>query len=265
MKYLDLFSGIGGFALGAYNAGWRFDEHYFSEVDKYAKKVYRQRFPDAIPLGDIKKINTKTLANGNKRIGHKQADEIRAGRDPADNGDWFITGGFPCQDISFAGKAAGIFGRKSSLWFEMWRIIRSLRPRVVIIENVGAITIRGLDTLLSSLAAIRYDAEWQDIRAVDMGAPHRRERIWIVAYPVNGGPQDRWPEGFEKAFHERDENLRPETEELCRSRWPAEPAVGRVAHGIPKRVDRLKCLGNSIVPQIAELLFRQIGVSAEGK
>ena len=310
MKYLDLFSGLGGFALGAYNAGWRFDEHYFSEVDKYAIEVYRRRFPDAIPLGDIKKINTETLANGNKRISRKQANEIRAGGHPVDNGGWVVTGGFPCQDISFAGKGAGIFGRKSNLWFEMWRIIGGLRPRVVIIENVGAITIRGLDTLLSSLAAIRYDAEWQDIRAEDMGAPHERKRIWIVAYPEGqrrgetGQYSERSPKrppgGSEipDTNKQHDDNGGYGTGEVCRERrekaelpgsqdvsdtnfpglqernggksrktfpaselsdwWPAEPAVGRVVDGLPHRVDRIRCLGDSIVPQIAELLFRQI-------
>ena len=324
MKYLDLFAGIGGFALGAYWAGWRFEEHYFSEVDKYATKVYRQRFPDAVPLGDIKKINTKTLANGNKRISRKQADEIRAGGHPVDNGGWVVTGGFPCQDISFAGKGAGIFGRKSNLWFEMWRIIGGLRPRVVIIENVGAITIRGLDTLLSSLAEIRYDCEWQDIRASDMGAPHKRERIWIVAYPEGqrrreeGQYSERSPERSTRGGEipdtnkQHDDDGRSGAGEVCReqweaaelsgsqdvantmprrcelsereiqtggdsivngNRWAVEPAICELVAGLPsgldryqgrtavksfERVNQLKCLGNSIVPQIAQILFEQI-------
>jgi DNA (cytosine-5)-methyltransferase 1 len=165
--YLDLFAGIGGFALGAYWAGWRFDSHYFSEVDEYAIKVYRQRFPDAIPLGDIRDIQGLP------------------------SGEWIVTGGFPCQDISIAGKGAGIRGERSSLWFEMWRIIRDLQPRWVIIENVGAITFRGLSVVLNSLAEIGFDAEWQDIRASDVGAPHRRERIWIVAYPSEQRARNR--------------------------------------------------------------------------
>jgi len=141
LNYLDLFSGIGGFALGAYWAGMRFDEHYFSEVDEYAIKVYRKRFPDAIPLGDIKEINTRRL----------------------------------------------------------------------------------------------------------------------MADSISRGSQDRWSESYKKTVHERDENLRPEIKELCRDGWTIEPDVGRVAHGISSRVDRLKCLGNAIVPQIAEILFRRIG------
>ncbi len=157
--FLDLFSGIGGFALGAYWAGLRFDGHYYSEIDDYAIRVYGQRFPDAIGLGDITKI--KDLPQG----------------------DWIISGGFPCQDISVAGKGAGLAGKRSGLWYEYARIIGELRPRYAIMENVGALSFRGLDAVLGSLAEIGYDAEWQDIRASDVGAPHRRERLWIIAYP----------------------------------------------------------------------------------
>jgi len=159
--FLDLFAGIGGFALGGEWAGMQFDGHCFSEVDDYAIKVYQKRFPGAIALGDITKIDGHAL--------------------PA--GDWIIAGGFPCQDISVAGKGAGLAGARSGLWYEYARLIGELRPRYAIMENVGALTHRGLDRVLGSLAEIGYDAEWQDIRASDVGAPHRRERIWIVAYP----------------------------------------------------------------------------------
>jgi DNA (cytosine-5)-methyltransferase 1 len=161
MNYIDLFSGIGGFALGAYWAGMKFENHYFSEVEPFAAELYQERFPDVIPLGDITKIKTEDLPNG----------------------EYIITGGFPCQDISIAGKGAGITGERSGLWFEYWRLIRDLRPRFAIMENVGMLVHRGLREVLGSLAEIGYNAEWQDIRAEDMGAPHKRERIWIVAYP----------------------------------------------------------------------------------
>ena len=163
MNYLDLFSGIGGFAYGAYMAGFKAENHFYSEIDKYCIELYKKRFPDSIYLGDIKKIDCEKLKKEYP-------------------GDWVITGGFPCQDISIAGKGVGLNGKRSGLWFEMFRIIRELRPKFVIAENVSAITFRGLDRVLSCLAEIGYDAEWQDIRASDMGAPHRRERIWIVAY-----------------------------------------------------------------------------------
>lgn len=230
--FLDLFSGIGGFALGAYWAGLRFDAHYFSEVDDYAIRVYQERFPDAVPIGDIRSIRGADL--------------------PA--GDWIITGGFPCQDISVAGKGAGLEGARSGLWFEYARLIGELRPRYAIMENVGALTHRGLDRVLGSLAEIGYDAEWQDIRASDVGAPHRRERIWIVAYPMRKGLSNRSTRENRQGAY--DESSRKNSGHEG-SQWATEPDVGRVAHGIPKRVDRLKCLGNSIVPQIAELIFSQ--------
>ncbi len=192
MNYLDLFSGIGGFAIGAHNAGWRFDKHYFSEVDEYAIKVYRRRFPDAIPLGDITKIDGKALADSaSTRLQAEWQQGTQQGFHVDSSSSWLITGGFPCTDISVAGKGAGITGRQSGLWFEMWRIIRELRPRYVIIENVAALTFRGLPRVLSSLAEIGYDAEWTDIRASDLGAPHRRERIWIVAYPGSERCEER--------------------------------------------------------------------------
>jgi DNA (cytosine-5)-methyltransferase 1 len=162
--FMSLFSGIGGFDLGAYWAGLRFDGHYFSEVDSYAIKDYKKRFPDAIPLGDVRNIRGEELPEGS----------------------WIIAGGFPCQDISVAGKGAGLDGSRSGLWHEYARLIGEIRPRFAIMENVGALTVRGLDRVLGSLSKAGYDAEWCDIRASDVGALHRRERIWIVGYPRGG-------------------------------------------------------------------------------
>jgi|SRR3989339_1773612 len=235
--FLDLFSGIGGFALGAYWAGLRFDNHYFSEVDDYAIRVYQQRFHDAIGLGDITKIDGTKLPEG----------------------DWIIAGGFPCQDISVAGKGAGMAGSRSGLWFEYARIIGELRPRYAIMENVGALSFRGLDAVLGSLAEIGYDAEWQDIRASDVGAPHRRERIWIVAYPERNSLQ-----GWEIApkNQERRGVSRKQLSRFLQSNFRDEVSAARVwrgNHGISKRLDavRNRAIGNSIVPQIAELIFSQ--------
>jgi len=300
--FLDLFSGIGGFALGTYWAELRFDEHYFSEVDNYAIRVYQQRFPDAIGLGDIRKIRGQDLPKG----------------------DWITCGGFPCQDISVAGKGVGLAGERSGLWFEYARLIGEIQPQYAIMENVGALSFRGLDAVLGSLAEIGYDAEWCDIRASDVGAPHRRERLWIVAYPngsrlekhglfksdlsigsgetrTSNKPEESendvgYPhsvrmerqgakfqtartgrtgkdaayasgeglEGWEKAV-QQEKGWHSDTgydrkkigSSWRNSQWDSEPDVGRVANGVPSRVDRLKCLGNSIVPQIAELIFSQ--------
>lgn len=169
MNHLDLFAGIGGFAIGMPPMQRRF----FSEIDEYACRVYRKRFPDAVALGDIRTIDGERLQREY-------------------SGQWVITGGFPCQDISVAGKGAGLSGERSGLWFEMHRLIREIRPRVVVAENVSALTVRGLDAVLGSLAEIGYDAEWTCIRASDVGAPHRRERIWIVAYPSGEQPYWNW-------------------------------------------------------------------------
>ena len=254
--FLDLFSGIGGFALGAYWAGLRFDGHYFSEVDDYAISVYRKRFPDAVPLGDIKGIRGADLPKG----------------------DWIIAGGFPCQDISVAGKGAGLAGARSGLWYEYARIIGELRPRFAIMENVGALAFRGLDSVLGSLAKIGYDAEWQDIRASDVGAPHRRERIWIVAYPnEDGKPAVAFNEGeiskqladprsfgLQRCIHENRKqaqlSAQPKGSGESRGHWHClpKPYFCRGSDGIPHVMDRLKCLGNSIVPQIAMMIFRWI-------
>jgi DNA (cytosine-5)-methyltransferase 1 len=250
LNYIDLFHGIGGFALGAYWAGMKFENHFCSDIEPYAQNLYKLRFPESIQLGDITKINTEVL----KQYGT----------------EWIITGGFPCQDISIAGKGAGITGARSGLWFEYWRIIRDLRPRFAIMENVGALTFRGLDAVLGSLSEIGYNAEWQDIRASDMGAPHKRERIWIVAYSEQMRQQycehEGWPRCQEGIFEGNcqdvaDTGLQRQTEheeQTAVGWWSTEPAVGRLVNGLSGRVDRLKGLGNSIVPQIAELLFNQI-------
>ena len=339
MNYIDLFHGIGGFAVGAYWAGMKFENHYCSDIEPYLVELYKKRFPDSIQLGDIREINCEKLMADTDNRRKKSSVQTR-GNESEKSGrtDWIITGGFPCQDISVAGKGTGIRGSRSGLWFEMWRIIRDLRPRFAIMENVGALTFRGLTDVLGSLAEIGYDAEWQDIRAEDMGAPHRRERIWIVAYPgsrsggkggiqrcseniketrkgtsgnVIGTSQDVAYPSIERerglyirsgksrqteiiidgngkeisnSFSINDDNGRHGTSEICRQRsekadlsrsgnWIIEPDVGMLVDGLSsdmdrfegrlanksyKRIDQLKGLGNSIVPQIAELLFRQI-------
>ena len=253
--FLDLFAGIGGFALGARWAGLKFNKHYFSEVDKYAIEVYKKRFPGAVNLGDINRVGFEDLPGGR----------------------WLVAGGFPCQDISVAGRGAGLSGSRSSLWFAMQRVIRNLRPDFVVIENVGALVRQGLETVLFTLAQIGYDAEWQDIRASDVGAPHKRERIWIVAYPCK---QERREDSGatltrkEVADSENADRWRADGEDNhrwgyqeargCRverrgvQHWGSESGIRRVAHGVPSRVHRLKCLGNAVVPQIPELLFRRI-------
>jgi DNA (cytosine-5)-methyltransferase 1 len=251
-NYIDLFHGIGGFALGVHWSGMKFENHFCSDIEPYAQKLYKLRFPDSIQLGDITKINTEDL----KQYGDK----------------WIITGGFPCQDISCAGKGKGIHGERSGLWFEYWRLINDLRPDFAIMENVGMLIHRGLREVLGSLAEIGYNAEWQMLRSCQFGLPHQRERLWIVAYPeqisIDKSMEQRRisfkKQRCAKIRGESWEQFELDNYEVAPSKWRikgqnnSRPLLLRNDDGISGRVDRLQGLGNAIVPQIAELLFNQI-------
>lgn len=161
MTYGSLFSGIGGLDLALEAFGhtpvWQ------AESDPYARAVLAKHWPEVRRYNDVREIDHEAP--------------------PAD----IICGGFPCQDISSAGSRAGIDGARSGLWAEYARIVRELRPRAVFVENVSDLAVRGLDRVLGDLAAIGFDAEWTCVRASDVGAPHRRERIFILAYPAGEG------------------------------------------------------------------------------
>jgi DNA (cytosine-5)-methyltransferase 1 len=281
MNVLDLFSGIGGFSLGLERAGMR--TVAFCEIDPKCREVLAKHWPGVPVFHDVTKLRGADVG-------------------PVDA----ICGGFPCQDISVAGKGAGIDGDRSGLWREYARIVGELRPRYVIVENVAALLGRGLDRVLGDLASLGYDAEWHCIPASALGAPHRRDRLWIVAH----SPRERWGEAgsdsqrqtewsaisgdvladtdsqglsqwepigrrlaeeigrFSRMAVERcgcplpntdsEPQKRPAKPWCERHPWPFEPDVGRVANGIPGRVDRLKQLGNSVVPQIPEIIGRAI-------
>jgi len=196
---------------------------------------------------------------------------------PPPYGDWscdLICGGFPCQDISTAGRGVGIHGERSGLWFEFARIIRELRPRYVLVENVAALRVRGMDAVLGELAALGYDAEWECLPAAAFGAVHLRDRVFIVAYPECFRYGERvcdWRAGELgiidgcPALSEWGAGLHLDSGNEIKSRaaagyggWKVEPDVGRVADGIPNRVERLRGLGNAIVPAIAEWIGKQI-------
>ena len=255
---LSLFAGIGGFDLGLARAGMQ--TVAFCEIDPFACRVLAKHWPEVPIYEDIRTLTADWLA---------------------EMGLWpdVICGGFPCQDISYAGKGAGISGERSGLWREYARLIGEIRPRYVIVENVAALLGRGLGDVLGDMAALGYDAEWHCIPASAVGAPHRRDRIWIVAYPSGErcgerrGNCERYPvrsAGCGKTL--ADANLpRLEIGESIASHhgperkavvgggwWDVEPDVGRVAHGVPGRVDRLRSLGNAVVPQIAEIIGRAI-------
>jgi len=267
MKLLDLFSGIGGFSIGLEAAGMQ--TIAFCEREPFCQAVLKKHWPELPCHDDV------TTLNGSQYAG--QID--------------VIAGGFPCQDISVAGKGKGLAGERSGLWSQFLRLIKEIKPRYAIIENVSALRSRGLEEVLRSLDEIGYDAEWHCITASAIGAPHRRDRIWIVAYARsagwdagdvcqqrNNGKQikSRRPaiasqssqasapvanalrEGLEGQWT-LTSRIGTELKDTRYSRgWLLEPNVGRVANGVPARVDRIKALGNSIVPQIAEIIGKSI-------
>jgi DNA (cytosine-5)-methyltransferase 1 len=236
LKVLDLFSGIGGFSLGLERAGG-FETAAFCEINKSAQKVLKKHWPNAPIFEDVTTLKGEQLGTID-----------------------VICGGFPCQDISLAGKGAGLEGARSGLWFEFHRLIKEIKPSWVVAENVAALRSRGLDQVLRSLAEIGYDAEWHCIPASAVGAKHKRDRVWVIAYPHIVGTQVQT-----EGQHASQQVLRG-TSEAWRTTvggfWSVEPNVGRVADGVSGRVDRLKQLGNAVVPQIPELIGRAINAIA---
>jgi len=271
MNVLDLFSGIGGFSLGLERAG--FKTVAFCEIDPYCRRVLAKHWPEVPIYDDVRTVS---------------ADRLRADGIAVD----VICGGFPCQDISVAGNGAGLAGERSGLWREYARIIGELRPRFVIVENVSALLSRGLGDVLGDLAALGYDTEWHCIPASAVGAPHRRDRVWIVADSnVRGMEVGRRPsnigaifDGQSGVFTTHGSSCKQQADSLVADAnsaqregmrspigihqeyadagrsgwWEVEPDVGRVANGISSRVDRLRALGNAVVPQIPELIGRAI-------
>jgi DNA (cytosine-5)-methyltransferase 1 len=348
LRVLDLFSGIGGFSLGLERTGG-FKTVAFCEIESFPRKVLAKHWPEVPCYHDVRELTAERLA----------ADGI---------GIDVICGGFPCQDISVAGRGAGMAGERSGLWSEFARLIGELQPRYAIVENVSALLSRGLADVLGDLASLGYDAEWHCIPASAVGAPHRRDRVWIIAHAISGelrhesgrrngaswagqaqppddgeqgamadaegigcsiwsdskrkGPENKqnWNDELRSQSCGRSEDVanadRPErrqddaprrsvqredglsqgqesagrskssgedvpdarstglqasraqpygTDGIVRRRmltssdwWLTEPNVGRVANGVPSRVDRLKGLGNAVVPQIPELIGRAI-------
>lgn len=262
----SLFSGIGGIEIGLERTGY-FKTEWFVEKELYAREILRKRFPKTIIYGDIEKIDFRTVPSID-----------------------ILTGGFPCQDISVAGKRVGISGSRSSLWRYYCEAIRILRPKYAIIENVSALTRKGLNIVLRDIAKIGYDAEWHCLSASSIGALHKRERIFIVAYPnssgemVKGQDCDNKERNSEKKIQEwqdiifRIESASSDVSNSNKQRqqrrkqiqvrqallrreeptWATEPKLGRVVDGISNRVDRIRCLGNAVVPQCTEIIGEAI-------
>ena len=277
MKVLDLFAGIGGFTLGLERAG--FETVAFCEIEPYAQKVLKKNWPDVPIYEDVRTITADRL--------------LRDGIKPD-----IITGGFPCQDLSVAGLQGGIDAERSGLWADCARLLGELRPKYAIFENVTALLSRPdwFQRVLWDIHAVGYDAEWHCIPASHVGAPHQRDRIWIVAYPRHrtrgntesiigrqDAPRRQWAKDSNATGRPSKDVANPDSKRR-RGRntsrenaedawqpsiitrddarrmgaWDIEPDVGRLANGIPNRSHRLKCLGNAVVPQIPELIGRAI-------
>jgi len=265
LRELSLFAGAGGGILGSKLLGWR--TVCAVEIDPYCRSVLLQRQIDGIletfPIwDDIRTFNPAPW------IGEVD----------------IITGGFPCQGLSSAGKRRGLADPRSGLVFEMLWAINVIRPQYVLAENSPNLRTHGLGSILGSLDSMGYDARWGVLGARHVGAPHRRDRLWIVATDSDGKPV--WQEqGRAETFRENTDVLRQHggqrfmadsegarlKKNVCRGDeskksdvgsasgisdgWTAEPSVGRVAHGVAHRMDRLKALGNGQVPRVAALAW----------
>jgi len=222
-RVLDLFSGIGGFSLGLERAGG-FETIAFCEIEPYCRAVLKKHWPDVPCYDDVRTLTADRLA----------ADGIAVD---------VICGGFPCQDISLAGRMSGIDGAKSGLWNEMLRLAADLRPRAIVIENSPVLRSRGLEHMLRQFCEIGYDAEWHCIPLNSLDAPHRRDRVWIIAYPAgerDGLPPLEISAGWDQLKH--------------RDWWYSEPGMGRVVDGISAEPHRLAVLGNAVSPVVPELI-----------
>lgn len=235
LTFGSLFAGIGGFDLGFERAGmvckWQV------EIDDYANRVLRKHWPDVRRWPDVRTW--------------PQPDTERVD---------IICGGFPCQDISYAGRGAGLEGERSGLFFEAVRVVCELRPRAVVLENVAALLTRGLDRVLGTLAEIGYDAEWESLPASAFGLYHERDRVFIVAYRP-GTVQGMFTESRSKwraQFQSRRLASSSQARAVARdgARLEGEPRVACLVHGVPDGLGR--GLGNAVVPQVAEYVGRMV-------
>jgi DNA (cytosine-5)-methyltransferase 1 len=237
----SLFAGIGGIDLGFERAGmackWQV------EIHPYAQQVLAKHWP-----------------------GVRRHDDVRTWPQPDTEQVDVIAGGFPCQDISYAGKGAGLAGERSGLFYEVARIVREMGPRVVVLENVAALLTRGMGDVLGTLASLGYDAEWHCIPAAAVGAPHIRDRVFVLAYAKGSGwvGSPHTPSRGRKAGDEQNRKITTKQAGRClsdkwREWWSSEPPLARVVDGVSADVDRPnRAIGNAVVPQVAEFVGRMV-------
>ena len=296
MRHLDLFSGIGGFALAAKTVwGADYECAGFCDNNPFCQAVLKKRFPGVPVFGDIRALGSASLADGHGRAG---IEEINAGEawqqalGHVETGIDLITGGFPCQPFSQAGRRKGKADDRY-LWPEMLRVIKETQPRWVLGENVAGIISMALRQVLADLEAAHYETRCFVVPACAVNAPHRRDRVWIVAHRTGGRCKEHGPQSEQAAnvgehgmadapdtASERNKSLhdngdaRPDYGESSNSwheNWPEVAAhLCRVDDGLPARVDglelsksrhrveRLKALGNAIVPQVTVEIMKAI-------
>lgn len=235
LRTLDLFAGIGGFSLGLERTGG-FETVAFCEIDPFCQKVLKKHWPE-VPIYD----DITTLEH----------------RGPVD----LVTAGFPCQDASLAGKGAGLAGERTGLFWHILRTVRLVGRPKLLLENVAALLDRGVGEVLGALAEVGYDAEWNCIPANAVGAPHERDRLWIVADARQTGQQRPvidWSgiSGSDGTQVAQFGNARA----ICGPQWAASFQAVSMGDGLPRRLVRggIETAGNAVVPQIPELIGRAI-------
>lgn len=233
LTHLDTFSGIGGFALAAQRLGG-IKTRQFVEIDPFCRQILSRHFPDIPCHDDIQTFNPSM-----------QFD--------------LITAGFPCQDISHANsKRKGLAGERSGLFFEIIRLVRSIRPRYIILENSAALlnsnSGRDMGTILWELAECGYSAEWSVLSACSLGAPHTRERLFIVAYSDRFNGQKRMA-----LYPPNPKQLQEDHQGSLSGNWErTTPRITGVVNGVPHRLDRVRALGNAVVPEVAAIALSRV-------
>jgi len=266
LRVLDLFSGIGGFSLGLERTGG-FETVAFCEIDAGCRSIIKRHWPNVMQHHDVRTFDFP-------------AAEI-------------VCGGFPCQDISQAGKRAGVSGERSGLFRELVRAIRMVRPKYAILENVADLIHRGMGDVLGELAESGLRVEWDCISAQDVGAPHKRDRVWLVAYPDTRQQSARSVPSVRRGIKGKGKGKGERCDADSYSEWKQQPgwcfrevwrrpfhggsnfvgwrehwrdrlgALCRMDDGVSRRLDEAKPCGNSLLPDIPELIGKAI-MQAEG-